>query len=243
MNEFYVYAYMLHGEPLYIGKGKGRRALQHLDAYTLKTSKTYWSKKLRKLLRENEDFEIIYLHENLSEEEALQLEKELILKYGRRDLKTGCLYNTCEGGKGSSGHSMSESGKASISRFMKGRHLGNKFAEGLVHSESTKNAIRNKLIGRVVSEESKKKRSDSLSWQIEKQIEKAYDLISDTWWGKHVKITYEGDIKRQSATSTHRLYVVELDGIKVKRTITDFRQRSCPTEFQRLKGKYSCTYM
>lgn len=238
MNYFYVYMYTLNGVPLYVGKGQRSRAKQHLEPANVAKSKTFWGKKLRKLLREGLKPSLEYVQLNMLEEEALKLEADLILKYGRKDLKTGILYNTCEGGFGSSGHKMSEEGKRSVSLHMKGKHKGNTFAKGLVHTQETKHKISKSQKGKIVKESTKKLQSEALNWQIEKQIKKAREYIKGLWWADLVSITYEGEVKRQSETSTHRLYNVKLNDIVVKRTITDFRQRSCPKEFKQVKELY-----
>lgn len=47
--------------------------------------------------------EVKILHENLTENEALDIEKRLITEYGRLDKDTGCLINLTDGGEGVSG--------------------------------------------------------------------------------------------------------------------------------------------
>jgi len=47
---------------------------------------------------------IVIIAENLTEEQALNAEKELIAKYGRKDLGTGILHNRTNGGEGVSGY-------------------------------------------------------------------------------------------------------------------------------------------
>lgn len=233
MNLFYVYGYSLNGVMLYIGKGIGDRMFNHFA--DCQHGKTYWTAKLRKLIR-NKTLPVCgIIEDGLSEQAAFALEIATIARYGRRDLGTGSLYNTCEGGTGSSGHTMSAEGKLRVSLSMTGRHPGNKFALGMQHSQEAKDKIRAFHLGRADSEETKAKRSASLSWQVENQIEVAKILVSWTWWGKLCSITYEGDVKRQSASATHRLYKVTLNGVSVLRTITDFRQGSCPKEFLQFK--------
>jgi len=86
---FYVYQYIREdGTPYYIGKGKGAR-LYDTSKRTIRAPK-------------NKD-RIIIVQENLSEELAFKLEKELIAKYGRKNNQTGILRNLTDGGEGSSG--------------------------------------------------------------------------------------------------------------------------------------------
>jgi hypothetical protein len=101
---FYVYAYYEPGSdlPFYIGKGQGKRAWKHLNP-SRSTRRAILYSKLRKMAREGIEPNIVLLHEHLAEEEAFAIERELIAKYGRRDLGTGCLCNHTDGGEGQSG--------------------------------------------------------------------------------------------------------------------------------------------
>src|SRR5215471_11746225 len=90
-KDYYVYSYTEPGkiDPFYIGKGKNNRLYQHLLSGHLK-KKTRFYNKLRKLLSEGKH---PIIKKDLSEKEALDLEKQLIAKYGCLDLGTGCLCN------------------------------------------------------------------------------------------------------------------------------------------------------
>jgi hypothetical protein len=104
---FYVYQYNreessadgLKGTPYYIGKGRDRRA---------------WVSD-RCIPKPKNKENIVFVAQNLSEENAFQLERLLILKYGRIDLNTGCLRNTTDGGEGISGHHHSEASRKKMS--------------------------------------------------------------------------------------------------------------------------------
>jgi hypothetical protein len=89
MNNYYVYQYIREdGTPYYIGKGRNRRAWEpHRRANGSD-------------MRPKDKGRIQILKENLSEQDAWDLEDELILKYGRQDLGTGILANLSNGGRG-----------------------------------------------------------------------------------------------------------------------------------------------
>ena len=118
-NIYYVYAYLRSkdsdtasaGTPYYIGKCKGKRAF--CKHYNITTPK-------------NKQF-IEILKNNLTEQEAFDLEMELISKYGRKDLNTGILLNRTNGGDGISGHKFKyrtpwNKGKKGFIPWNKGKH-------------------------------------------------------------------------------------------------------------------------
>jgi len=107
MNEFYVYLYLREDNtPYYVGKGKGDRA---------------FSNQSRRFRKPKDKTKIIFHSENLTEEEAFKIEKELITKYGRKNNRTGILRNLTDGGEGSSGVIISDETKAKMSEASKKR--------------------------------------------------------------------------------------------------------------------------
>ena len=109
----YVYAYLREDlTPYYIGKGKGSRAW-----------KVHARQNGTNLLPKNKTRIQIFAH-RLSDAEACELEKKLILYFGRKDLGTGILRNLTAGGDGTSGRVVSEITKQKKSESLKGKKIG-----------------------------------------------------------------------------------------------------------------------
>jgi hypothetical protein len=149
-NRFYTYAYLREDRtPYYIGKGNGCRI---------------YSKKGRPCSKPKDKSRIIFLKQNLTEEEAFKHEIYMIDVFGRKDLGTGILHNRTDGGEGKSGwvpseetrKKMSESGKVKIFSEEHRRKIGEANKHRIV-SEETKR----KMSERVRSEETRKKMSES----------------------------------------------------------------------------------
>jgi hypothetical protein len=121
--QYYTYAYLRKdGTPYYIGKGKNNRAF-------------YKTKNEIKPPRDKS--RIIFLKQNLTEEEAFKHEKYMIAVFGRKDLETGILYNRTNGGEGSSGLRLTEEQRKRRGEIQRGRPV----------KESVKLKIKNKLLG------------------------------------------------------------------------------------------------
>jgi hypothetical protein len=91
MNDYYVY--LIHdrmGDPVYVGKGRGRRA-----AWNGKRNA-----KIKALISFGGTLPPVKVREGLTESEAYAIEKALVAFHGREDLGTGTLMNLCDGGAG-----------------------------------------------------------------------------------------------------------------------------------------------
>lgn len=86
-------------EPFYIGKGKGERIKSHFYPSSL-AKKNLKNNKLKNIINKGKQVLIEKLLNNLTEEDAYDLEKALINSIGRKDLKNGSLTNLCDGGYG-----------------------------------------------------------------------------------------------------------------------------------------------
>ena len=141
-NRFYTYAYLREDKtPYYIGKGTGDRI------YSTNRRNNPPKDKSR----------IIFLKQNLTEEEAFRHEIYMIAVFGRKDLRTGILHNLTDGGDGASGYVFSEETKRKQSEA----HKGNTTWLGKTHSEETKRKMSDTRKGKTHSEETKRKQSEA----------------------------------------------------------------------------------
>jgi len=163
-NRFYTYAYLREDKtPYYIGKGTGRRAY----------------KRDRRIRPPKDKSRILFLKQNLTEEEAFKHEKYMIGVFGRKDLGTGILHNRTDGGEGAS--NISEKTRREKSEGMKGKNnpmYGKSFSEksriersenmrgknnpfyGKSHSKETKQRWSEQRKGTKYSKETKQKLSE-----------------------------------------------------------------------------------
>ena len=137
MNNYYTYAYLREDRtPYYIGKGKGNRAYRKYKG---------------EVNPPKDKSRIIFLKQNITEEEAFKHEIYMIAVFGRIDLGTGILRNKTNGGEGKSGCITNENTKKKLSVIGKERK----------HNEITKKKIGDAHRGKVMSEDSRKKMSIS----------------------------------------------------------------------------------
>lgn len=139
MDKYYVYKHLKKGteEVFYIGRGCGRRAYWKYDR------NDFWKKIESKYGRD-----VVLVKENLSNDEANELEIELIKKYGRMNKGLGTLVNT-DGGESTVGYIPTDETRMKISKAHKGRKHSDEWREnqrislqgvnkGMKHTEETK---------------------------------------------------------------------------------------------------------
>ena len=149
-NRFYTYAYLREDKtPYYIGKGTGDRI------YSTNRRNNPPKDKSR----------IIFLKQNLTEEEAFRHEIYMIDVFGRKNLGTGILHNRTNGGEGTSGWVPSEETRKRISEANKNpseetRRKKSDANKGKTLSEEHKRKMSEVQKGKIRSEEHKRKMSD-----------------------------------------------------------------------------------
>lgn len=137
---FYTYAYCnelkpindvdLGFSPFYIGKGSGRRILDHLrDAEKGKKGKKL--SHIRRLIKEGNPPIIVKLKSFGDEKSAFDHETSLIAKFGRLDLGTGPLFNNTPGGDGPR-HTLEVYAK--IAKKLRGRKASVEHRENIANS-------------------------------------------------------------------------------------------------------------
>ena len=166
---YYTYAYLREdGTPYYIGKGRGNRIYQK-SGDVIKPPKN----KNR----------IIFLKQNLTENNAFKHEIYMISIFGRKDLNTGILHNRTNGGEGASGHIQSEEAKQKRSIALKGKS----------RPQEVKEKIGEKNKGKTQSQEARNKISDTHKgntyWVGRKHTEESKQKMRDAKIGKssHMK--------------------------------------------------------
>lgn len=155
MKNYYVYIYinpLKDNEPFYVGKGKLYRKNSHLNETNSNTHNPHKYHTIQKIKRAtSNDPPIKIFRSNLTNEEAIQIERGLIWAFGRADLSQGPLTNLTDGGEGPEGILVSEATKRKISLGCKGKNRGRP------QSEEIRLKISNSCKNRKLSEEHKKK--------------------------------------------------------------------------------------
>ena len=123
--DYYVYVYHYsNGVPFYVGKGRGNRCLHHLKRARggKRGDNPYLDRTLRKILMHRDQVQIQKAHVGLTEQEAFDYEKKLIIRIGRKTTG-GPLVNLTDGGEGPSGYQMYGYHKAALLAAIKGKPL------------------------------------------------------------------------------------------------------------------------
>jgi hypothetical protein len=201
-NRFYTYAYLRENRtPYYIGKGQSRRL---------------YKKSKGEVRTPKDKSRIIFLKQNLTEEEAFKHEIYMISVFGRKDLGTGILHNKTDGGEGVSGHVLKDEIKQKIRKANIGKkhteeskRKMSELAKFRKHTEETKKKIgeaskgRKSMLGKKMSEETKKKiREVNLG---RRHTEESRKKMSDAHKGRIYRPLTEDHKKKLSQSNKGRI--------------------------------------
>ena len=140
-----VYEYRLPesegGHTYYVGQGNYNRPYK---------PHPYRGHKRNPCIKPKDKNQIVIIKDNLTEQEAKDLEIKLIAKHGRIDLGEGYLINKTDGGEGNNGRIVSEETRRKLSEANKGK----------THTEETRKKLSEASKGRIHTEESRRKMSE-----------------------------------------------------------------------------------
>ena len=186
-NRFYTYAYLREDKsPYYIGKGQGQRL---------------YSRQRKRIKPPKDRTRIIFLKQNLTEEEAFNHEKYMIAVFGRKDLGTGILHNRTDGGEGPSGVIKSEETRRKLSEANKGE-------KSHMYGKSLSQETRRKL-SELNKGENNPNYGKSHSEETKRKISEAKKGENNYWYGKsHSEETKrkisEGNKSKEVSEETRR---------------------------------------
>ena len=142
MPQFYAYIYRdpsRRNEPIYVGKGHGRRAYKHLT----RKDKHPFTQRLQLMKKEGVE-PIINVVDVPSEALAFQCEVDSIARFGRKDLGLGPVLNLTDGGEGPSGWVPTEENRKNMSDAHKGKSHGPDTLQKI--SDANKGKVHTKLV-------------------------------------------------------------------------------------------------
>lgn len=174
MKEYYVYRWFYKdtNETFHIGKGKGQRYKEKNQ------SRNIYFKNIIKKEQDNVSSEILY--NNLNEEEAWELEKQLIKQYKEKgECKTNFHEGGCGGNTGNY-NNPERSAKLSVAAKKRVGKLNPMF--GKHHSEKTKERLRQVNLGKKLSPEHIEKLKEANRGRKKTQAE--LDFITNLNKGK-----------------------------------------------------------
>lgn len=123
MKIFYVYIYSdpVTDIPFYVGKGKDNRIVDHVNGINRNTKLSSCTRRCKQIIDAGYYPSILKVAENITEDAAFLLEKQLILKYGRLGFEMdGTLLNKSTGGKSCAGYRHSPETKKRLSELKTG---------------------------------------------------------------------------------------------------------------------------
>lgn len=236
MKKYYIYVLMdsskkgeyiyddikLEYEPFYVGKGTDQR----FKISIFSTYNSYKFNKIKSLKKKGIEIISYKLYDGLDNIESLELEKIIIKKIGRRDLRLGPLTNLTDGGDGRLTSPHTDETKRKISETKKSQNLT------MNHTEETKEKLRkanlgskNPMFGKKHSDEVKNLQSSRFSGINHPMFGKKHneETIEKIKLGRKLaidqekinKITKERNSKKVNQYDLLGNFIKEFDSIKI----------------------------
>ena len=255
MNNYTVYIHISPSGKRYIGitstsvekrwaNGKGYPNNKH---FTSAIEKYGW-----------DNFEHIIIATDLLEEQAKEMEIELIAKYDSTNQDKG--YNHSLGGEGANGYKHTEESKRKMSEAKKGKYDGeNNPMYGKTFSKEHRRKISESQKGKTLSEEHKRKISETISgenhpWYGKKHTEETKRKMSEAKKGKTLSEETKEKIKKNHADTRGEKngmygkkctdFMTEKEIKQWKKNISEAKKGKHPSEETKrkqsevMKGKY-----
>jgi hypothetical protein len=173
-------------EIFYIGIGKTLRRPYRKD-----TRNTLWYNITKKT-----NYKVEILSENLSWEDACDLEKLLISEYGRRDLGLGPLVNMTNGGDGTV--NFSKDILQYLSKIKKGKKLTDETKKKMSKIKKELGLIPPSQKGKKRSEESKLKRKNTIEINGAHNAKKVINSLTNEIWNSAKECAEKNNINKQT---------------------------------------------
>jgi hypothetical protein len=178
-------------QPFYVGKGKDKRAWNHLKHNTNGSAK---NKRIQEIREDYQEPLVSLIAENLSEEDAYKLEDNEILKYGRIGIEpNGVLTNNR---LSAFPPDMTDDVKNAISESRKGIQFSNS------HKKKLSNAKKGKTWEEIFGEETAAKMRQRASQSRKAMPEETRQKISESKKGKRPHSW--SDEARRKSSNTHK---------------------------------------
>ena len=169
----YVYGeYEFDYEPIYVGKGHGKR----MNGFDRK-----YNKILTRKLKQISKPVVLKYKEGLFEKEAFDLEMNMVTRIGRKNLGVGPLCNLTDGGEGGSGHVLSKEHIEIIRKANTGKIISKEVKEKISKSKTGHKmsdefrALQSHInTGKIISKEQRQKTSKALTGKPKSESHKQH---------------------------------------------------------------------